>query len=139
MHMILKIFTDGGAKGNPGPAAIGIVAYLDELEIFTYREDIGHGTNNEAEYIALIRALEKIVAGNVTSNDYERIECRSDSLLLVSQVNGVWKIKENRIREFVMQIRTLAGIIHKPISYIHIPREQNKIADALVNNAYHLS
>jgi len=134
--MILRINTDGGAKGNPGPAAIGVVACLDDQEIFTYREDLGVATNNEAEYLGLIRALEKVASGAVTKQEFERIECRADSLLMVNQLNGLWKVKEARIREFVMKIRILEGTINKPISYKHVPREQNKIADALVNDDY---
>lgn len=133
--MVLQIYTDGGSKGNPGPAAIGVVYFLNGTEIDTYREDIGNGTNNEAEYTALIRAYERLLkSSKLQAISYKKIVVFSDSRLMVNQVNGLFKVKEARIRDFIFTIRGLENQINKPISYIHIPREQNAIADALVNN-----
>jgi ribonuclease HI len=133
--MILKVFTDGGSKGNPGPAAIGIVAYADTAEFFRYREDIGIGTNNVAEYSAVIKALE-IVKEKVTRDSLlvTRLEFFADSELVVKQLNGLYKIKNDAIREFIFKIRSLEGDLKIPVSYTHIPREKNKVADGLVNN-----
>lgn len=143
--MELHIYTDGGSKGNPGPAAIGFVIYQGprpagvglqkvENEVTRAREDIGHGTNNDAEYTALIRALECVVK-LVSEHEYEveRIVCHSDSELLVKQLTGLYKIKHDGIRKLVFRVRVLESELRSPVVYKHIPREQNKLADALVN------
>lgn len=139
--MKLHIFTDGGSKGNPGPASIGIVCYIsDKKEIFRYREDIGIATNNEAEYRAVIKALEIVLKDY--SRDLEALDFFSDSKLLVEQLNGNWKVKKGHIQEFVLKIRGLevelmraSGQKNCTISYTHVRREKNKLADALVNDA----
>lgn len=134
--MILKIFTDGGSKGNPGPSSIGMVFYRDGKRVCTYREDIGIATNNVAEYTAVIRALEKIKDKNENIknvNEISKIEVYSDSRLLVNQVKGLFKVNNARIREFILQIKILEHEIGLSISYHLIPREQNTIADGLVN------
>ena len=133
--MVLQIFTDGVSKGNPGPAAVGVAYFLDGLKVETYREDIGTATNNEAEYTALIRALEQLLkSSKLKALGYKSIAVHSDSRLMVNQVKGLFKVNESRIREFILKIRSLESEIGLPISYINIPREQNAIADALVNN-----
>lgn len=133
--MILKIFTDGGSKGNPGPSAIGIVFYLDNKQIYTYREDIGISTNNIAEYTAVLRALEYIKS-HVSSFKLQasNIKFISDSMLLVNQLNGVYKIKNGTIAELIFKIKALEIEIGMPISYTHVRREENTVADALVND-----
>lgn len=135
--MTLKIYTDGGAKGNPGPASIGMVFYADNKEIFRYREDIGVTTNNVAEYSAVITAMSKLIrqlADQMSKlRNIEKIEFYSDSRLLVNQVNGLFKVKNAKIREFIFKIRTLEQEIGLPIGYYLIPREKNRVADKLVN------
>jgi len=136
-NMTLKIYTDGGAKGNPGPASIGMVFYVDDKDIFRYREDIGIATNNVAEYSAVITAMSKLIR-QLTDQMSElenivKIEFYSDSRLLVNQVNGLFKVKNAKIREFIFKIRTLEQEIKLPISYHLIPREKNRVADRLVN------
>ena len=132
--MTLQIFTDGGSRGNPGPAAIGYIAYLDGKEVFRGREDIGTATNNEAEYTAVTRALEKVKDKKDELQNVGKIEVRSDSRLLVNQVNGLFKVKHGKIKEHILAIRTLEQEIGTPISYINVPREENTVADDLVNN-----
>lgn len=134
--MILRVFTDGGSKGNPGPAAIGIAIYEENTLIDTYRKDIGVATNNDAEYQALIAALERIRDTILKKHAIEKIECYSDSTLMVQQVKGLFKIKEARMREYVFKIKVLEQEIKLPITYHIVPREKNKIADALVNNMF---
>lgn len=131
--MILKIYTDGGSKGNPGPSSIGMVFYLDGEKIFTYQADIGIATNNAAEYQAVIVALSNIKTQMSQLKKVNKIEFYSDSRLLVNQVKGLFKVKNSAIREFVFTIRTLEREIGLPISYHHIPREKNTVADRLVN------
>lgn len=133
--MVLQIYTDGGSKGNPGPAAIGIAFFVNGAKVDTHREDIGHATNNEAEYTALVRALELVKGKSIhLEHKVDKVAVFSDSRLMVNQVSGLFKVKEPRIREFIFKIRTLEAEIGLPINYINIPREQNTIADDLVNN-----
>lgn len=147
--MTLKVYTDGGARGNPGPASIGIVFYLNGKKVFSHREDIGVATNNVAEYSAVVTALENIKnqisllrpaqrdfegqAKIKMTNQILNIQFFSDSSLLVNQVNGFFKVKNARIKEFIFKIRTLEQEIGLPINYNHVPREKNQVADDLVN------
>lgn len=135
--MILKVFTDGGSRGNPGPSGIGMVFYIGNKKVFYHHESIGVATNNEAEYIALIRALEhvKIQILNLKSTSkISKLEFYSDSRLMVNQVNGLFKVKQGKIKEYILKIRGLEQEINFPISYCLIPREQNQEADRLVNS-----
>lgn len=138
--MFLTIFTDGGSKGNPGAAAIGIVCYdSNKKELFRYRKDIGIATNNEAEYEAVITALRLIKENykdyqNTLSEPVKGLNFNCDSQLVVRQLCGEYKIKTDHIRELVLRVNTLENQLNIPVTYTHIPREQNKLADALVNN-----
>lgn len=128
--MILKIFTDGGSKGNPGPSSIGGVGYIDGEKIFEFKKSIGIATNNDAEYQALIEALSKVTS---YKSQVTRIEFNSDSRLMVNQVKGLFKVNISRIREYILKIRGLEQEINLPITYQYVPREQNVEADTLVN------
>jgi len=134
--MKLKVFTDGGSKGNPGPAAIGIVFY-DESDhvLWAHREDIGVETNNTAEYRAVMKAYELIISTLKPQYPIEGVEWYADSLLVVQQLKGVYKIKQFHIQEYVNQIRVYEKTLGLPVSYSHVMREKNKLADALVNDA----
>ncbi|MEI6499029.1 MAG: ribonuclease HI family protein [bacterium] len=133
------INTDGGSRGNPGAAAIGVVFENEKGEKFyKYKECIGIGTNNEAEYKAILRALQLLLKSNWFAEnnlEHKKVICRLDSKLVVEQICGRWKIKEDRLRLFVTEIRGMIDQMHLNISFIHIPREENKAADALVNEA----
>lgn len=126
------MYTDGGSRNNPGPAAIGV--YVETLSK-KYGECIGIKTNNEAEYAALIFGLKKVKAliGKDKIKKCE-IECRLDSELVVKQLNHEYKLKEKHIQDFFIEIWNLTLDFGK-VTFIHIPREKNKIADALVNEA----
>src|SRR3989338_3555875 len=131
------IYTDGGSRGNPGKAAIGVV-FCNEMgqEIKKFGEYLGDGlTNNEAEYSAVIFALKKFKAlfGKPIAKISE-VEVRSDSELLVKQMNGEYKIENEKIQKFFIEIWNLK-IDFKSIKFKHIPREKNKEADRLVNEA----
>ena len=133
----LFINTDGGSRGNPGPAGIGVV-FCDEneKEIFSYNEFIGDGTNNEAEYRAIIEALKLAIKSDwfgQNNSASEEIVCRLDSQLVVEQINGRYKIKQPHIQVFIDEIREILKKFNIKISFIHIRREQNKRADQLVN------
>ncbi len=126
----LIIHTDGGSRGNPGKAAIGFV--IDDKK---YGERIGIATNNVAEYTAVIYALKKAkqLLGKEKCEQTE-IELKSDSELLVRQLNGEYKLKEEHLFPLFIAIWNLKQDFKK-ISFIHIPREQNKEADKQVNEA----
>ncbi|MCC6476632.1 ribonuclease HI family protein [bacterium] len=129
---------DGGARGNPGPAAIGVVIRDDQGNLL-YEEGscIGHATNNEAEYRALIRLLEICETNPVIKDSGAtvlRVAC--DSLLIVKQVLGEWKIKEARLRALNLEVQKRKSLLNGITPRIrHVPREENKAADALVNRA----
>lgn len=126
------MFTDGGSRGNPGPAAVGV--YIETLGK-KYGECIGIKTNNEAEYGALIFGLKKIkqILGNAPAKK-ANIECYLDSELVVKQLNHEYKLKEKHIQEFFIEIWNLM-LDFSFVTFTHVPREKNKIADALVNEA----
>ncbi|MEK9156009.1 MAG: ribonuclease HI family protein [Patescibacteria group bacterium] len=133
------INTDGGSRGNPGPAAIGVV-FSDEAGniIHTHKEYIGKATNNEAEYQALIRACEILGKSKwLKENDGNggEVVCRLDSKLVVEQLGGNYKIKQDHLRELIDKIKNFVQTHKIRISFIHVPREQNKLADKLVNEA----
>jgi len=135
----IYINTDGGSRGNPGPAAIGVVFYdASGKVLYDYKECIGRATNNEAEYQAIIKALQILLeskwfsANNIAGSE---VVCRLDSQLVVEQINGNYKIKQDHIKLLIAQVRQMMSQINLNISYIHIPREENKLADKLVNQA----
>ena len=124
------IYTDGGSRGNPGPSAIGAV-----IGNKGYSDYIGEGTNNEAEYKAVIFALKKTKAllGKERIKETE-VELKSDSELLVKQLNGDYKIMEPRIQQLFIDVWNLKVDFGK-IQFTLIPREKNKEADRLANQA----
>jgi len=126
----IVVFADGGSRGNPGPAAIGV--YFENLDK-KYGDFIGEATNNVAEYKAIIFALKKIkqLIGRNKAESSE-IEIKSDSQLIISQLNGKFKLKEEDLGKYFIEIWNLKQDF-KEVSFIHIPREKNKIADLLVN------
>jgi len=130
------IYTDGGSRGNPGPSAIGIVFCNEKGEIIKkYSEVLGESTNNEAEYQAVIFALKKFKAlfGNKLAKNSE-IEVRADSELLIKQMQGLYKILEPKIQSLFLTVWNLK-LDFKKVKFKIIPREKNKTADRLVNEA----
>ena len=132
----IQIFTDGGSRGNPGPAAIGYVI-KDEIghTIKSHGEVIGNTTNNEAEYRAVLSALQKAKAllGGKRIKDIET-EVYMDSQLVVRQLNHEYKLEEEKLFPFFIKIWNLQTAFGK-ITFAHIPREKNREADRLVNGA----
>jgi len=124
----MKIHVDGGARGNPGPAAIGAV--LDNgQEKYFISEYIGIATNNIAEYTAMYEALKK-----AQELKYDEVEVYSDSELIVKQLNGEYRVKNQDLKKIHDRINSLAEGFHK-VRYIHVKREYNKEADSMVNKA----
>jgi len=127
--MKLIIFTDGGARGNPGPAAIGVVIKNEKKKtIKEYGEYLGKQTNNYAEYAAIISALKK--AKELKADE---VECFLDSKLVVEQLNQRWKVKEPALQKLFVQAYN-ASSQFKKATFKHIYREKNKESDALVND-----
>ena len=132
--MRLITYTDGGSRGNPGPSAIGAVI-VDEHgnTVKEYAEKIEKGTNNEAEYKAIIFALKKIKAlyGKEKTKQIE-LEMRMDSELAFKQLSGEYKIESENIKPLFIDIWNLK-MDFKKVFFKHIPREQNKRADFILN------
>lgn len=130
----LIIYTDGGTRGNPGPAGIGgIISDRKGRIIKKYSIYLGQATNNEAEYQAVIFALKKVKAlfGKKTIKNLE-VEIKSDSELLIKQLNGKYKILDRKIQPLFLQVWNLK-IDFGQVKFSLIPREKNKLADSLVN------
>lgn len=135
-----KIHTDGGSRGNPGQAAIGVVIEVGfgSGEKKEYAESIGVATNNEAEYSAVIFALKKIkqLAGGEKASQAHLV-FYIDSELIVKQLNYEYRVKDEDIQKFFIEIHNLR-FDFKTIEFNHVPREQNLDADRLVNQALDL-
>ena len=128
----IVMYTDGGSRNNPGPAAVGV--YLESLHK-QFGHYIGNKTNNEAEYEAVIFGLKKIkqLVGKDKTKNIE-VECFLDSELVERQLNHVYKIKEENIQKLFIEVWNMMLDFGK-VSFNHIPREKNKIADKMVNEA----
>ncbi|MFA6537642.1 MAG: ribonuclease HI family protein [Patescibacteria group bacterium] len=126
--MNLIINTDGGSRGNPGPGASGVIIKNEKQEIlFRGGEFLGKVTNNQAEYMAVLFALEKCEKLNGSE-----LHFRLDSELVVKQINGEYKIKDATLGQIFLKIYNLQSKFKKVI-FTHIRREQNAEADAVVN------
>ena len=124
------MYADGGARGNPGPAGSGAVLLDEDGKVIAeLMRFLGHATNNVAEYTALIIGLEEALR-----HDIDHLDVRMDSLLVVQQMKGVWKIKHPGLRPLALRAgELLAQFPNRTIE--HVPRELNSLADALVNRA----
>ncbi|MFA5358965.1 MAG: ribonuclease HI family protein [Patescibacteria group bacterium] len=127
----LIVYTDGGARGNPGPAGIGVVFYNSKKEIVKkFGKYVGDDmTNNQAEYIAVIEALAAAKELGVKELDFFL-----DSELVVKQLNGEYKVKNKELSSLFVKIWNATQSFSK-VKYRHVPREENKEADRLVNDA----
>ena len=124
------VFIDGASKGNPGPAGVG-VAFFDGQEnpIRSFSKYIGHATNNVAEYLALIYALQEALQAGYTA-----VRVRTDSELLARQVTGQYKVRDAQLRVFHdLAVHLAKGFARYSIE--HIPRSRNMVADRLANHA----
>lgn len=130
----LTVFTDGGARGNPGPAAIGAVAYDAEgNELTNLSEYLGEATNNVAEYTAIVRILEHLGTVLDDTKAYQ-ITLKLDSQLAERQLNGAYKVKDQTLRGYYEQVKELVTQ-YANVEFVHVRREENKVADKLVNEA----
>ena len=143
------IHTDGGARGNPGPAAVGVVVERQEESkvesqkskalITEFGKRIGETTNNVAEYTAVLEGLQNVKCqmSNVKFEDRKqaKIQFFLDSKLVVEQLNGNFKVKDAKLRELMIQAKILEQEVGGVVTYEYVPREKNTRADWLVNRA----
>ncbi|EKD65276.1 MAG: hypothetical protein ACD_50C00143G0011 [uncultured bacterium] len=135
-YNLLNVFTDGGARGNPGESAVGVYI-VDEKgnQVAALGKKIGIATNNVAEYMGVLEALSFIIENKKSLEEIERINFFLDSNLVCSQIRGFFKVKDAKLRDLLFKVRQKEQEINLPIYYSHIPREKNKKADFLVNQA----
>ena len=138
----ITINTDGGSRGNPGPAAYGFVVKENGEVVYEQKETIGIATNNKAEYTAVMKAFKWLIEmGPVSKQPSPRfsppisIKFILDSELVVRQLTGVYKIKDKNIMEYVRMIKDAEKKLGTTVTYTYVPRAENWEADALVNQA----
>lgn len=136
MEKKFYIFTDGGARGNPGPAAVGFLVKNEKREkIYQEGKYIGRATNNVAEYRAVLAALEWLAENKQKLGTDLNLTFFLDSNLVVNQLNGLFKIKNTNLRNLIIQVRQLEKGLAQRIIYRHVMRKKNREADKLVNQA----
>ena len=129
----IKIYCDGGARGNPGPAASAFVVFTKDKEVLhTEAKTLGTSTNNVAEYTAVLLSLEWLEKNETVAKTEDFY---LDSLLVVNQLNGLFKIKNTTLLEIARRIKTKISVFPGTITFQHIRREKNTHADSLVNRA----
>ena len=126
----LLIKTDGRSQGNPGPAAIGAIIKDEQGKLIaSISQAIGRATNNQAEYRAIIAALKEAIELGA-----EQVDIRSDSELIVEQINRRYRVKNAALKPLYQQVKQLQGQL-KSFTITHIPRQQNREADSLAGKA----
>lgn len=128
--MKLDIYCDGGSRGNPGVSATAFIAKKDGIEFYSESKYLGFATNNVAEYNAVLEALRWLERVDYPKGN---ISFYLDSQLVVNQLNGLFKIKEKNLIRLSEEIRSLQKKIPHTITFTHITRDKNKIADSLLN------
>jgi ribonuclease HI len=124
-----QLYTDGGARGNPGPAAFAYVLQTEDGTVLASRgEAIGVATNNVAEYSALVAGLRQAIESGVAE-----LEVRSDSELMVKQMRGEYRVKNKALQELYLDAGRLARQL-PAVTYTHVRREHNQLADQLLND-----
>ncbi len=130
----ITVHTDGGARGNPGLSGIGVAVFDEKGERMTeLAEFIGTATNNVAEYTAIVRALEHI-ATVVPDTKAVHLTVKLDSELVQRQMNGVYKVKDATLKTYFDKAKTLTND-YASVTFVHMPRSENKSADQLANQA----
>ncbi len=128
--MKARLWTDGGARGNPGPAAFAYVLEADDGTVLgAHGEAIGVATNNVAEYSALVAGLRRAAEAGVSE-----VEVRSDSELMVKQMRGEYRVKNKDLQALFLDASRIARELGR-VTYEHVRREHNELADRLVNEA----
>jgi ribonuclease HI len=127
---MIQLYTDGGSRGNPGPAAFAYLIYDEDKELTTYKKKLGTTTNNVAEYTAVLEGLKRAATLD------KEVQVFSDSELVVKQLNSEYKIKKPHLKELYIRIKQVESKLEK-VSYTHRSRshKMQKLADKLVNEA----
>ncbi len=126
----ITIYTDGGARGNPGPAGAGVYS----PEMGNFKKYLGEATNNQAEYAAVLLAMEQAVEFKKQHPDLSVLDFYLDSELIVKQFKQEYKVKNKELQKIFVQVWNLSTKFKK-VTFTHVPREKNKEADSLVNQA----
>lgn len=132
MESQLKVYADGGSRGNPGPSASAFLVIKKEKVIHSESRYLGKSTNNKAEYTAVVLALKWLLENKKILADGE-ITFYLDSELVVKQLNGLYKIKNSSLKSLASLVKSLEVKLDKGVKYYAIKREKNKLADSLVN------
>lgn len=132
--MKLTVYTDGGSLNNPGQAASAYLIYVDGQLLEKKAVRLGIRSNNFAEYTALILALKRVIelVKNKTLPKPEQLECFSDSLLMVNQLKGIYKVKKSDLKGLFIEVRLLLKKCSFPTTFTHVLREKNQAADDLI-------
>ncbi len=132
----LHVYSDGGARGNPGPAGAGaVINDADGHVLATVSQPLGTMTNNQAEYWAVVLILQKLVQLLVDGYQAKRVRYQLDSQLIVQQLNGNYRVKHPGLQPLYRRAKELLLALPIPITLEHIPRARNSQADALANRA----
>ncbi len=137
----LKVFTDGGSRGNPGPAAAGVFITLENEELFKGGKYLGETTNNIAEYQALILAVNWVFT-NFAKHKVDAVVFTMDSELIVKQIKGEYKVKDEKLKQlYNLVIEKLNLLKDNQVNYQfkHVLRHENKVADKVVNEILDIS
>jgi len=126
---ITEVYIDGASRGNPGESGIGVLIIRPDSSRKEIRKYIGRGTNNEAEYKALIAALDHLLAEEISE-----VKIHTDSQLVASQMNGLWKVKDPKLRILHSEAKKLVSSL-TTLEIEYVPRENNAEADTLANEA----
>ena len=132
MTNVLKINTDGGARGNPGPSASAFVVTCENKIIYTGSKYLGKTTNNIAEYTAVVLAVNWLKE-NYAKHNCDKVAFYLDSELVVKQLNGTYKIKNKELIKLSTEVKSLINDLPIAVSFNFVYREENKEADGLVN------
>ncbi len=128
MDVWATVYVDGSSRGNPGPAGIGIVIKVGD-KVEKYHEYVGRLTNNAAEYLALVRALEKVISKNI-----RKVRVVTDSQLLAKQVRGEYRVRSSGLSELYKKVVSLVSQLER-FEIVYVSREENAEADRLANLA----
>jgi ribonuclease HI len=134
-HMQLLVHTDGGSRGNPGPAACGFVLRLGDSWQWIDGIDLGAQTNNVAEYQGILAALHAVASHLplLQQKGMDSVLCHLDSELVVKQLQGLYKVKDGTLQDLHAQVKVAMHALPIPVTVTHVRREQNKLADLVVN------
>lgn len=131
----LNIYCDGGSRGNPGPAAGAFVVFdSSNAQVFSLGNYLGVSTNNQAEYSGVLSAMKWIKDHHLSLQSVKKINFYLDSLLVVNQLNGLYRVKDQKIKEIYQEVTVLKNnLAIIDMFFYYIPRSSNSVADLLVN------